>query len=53
MYEVKMIGILWEGCRGWSCHEILRKRTERRFMDEVREDMAVVEVMEKDADYTT
>ena len=45
-----MMGILGEGCGGWSCQERKRGRPKRRFMDVVKEDMVEVEVTEEDTE---
>ena len=45
------MSILGDGCRGWNCQERGNGgRPKRRYMGAVREDMAVVEVTEQDAE---
>ena len=48
MYGGKMMGILGERCWGWNSQE-----TPKRFMDVVREDMAVAELTDEDTDDRT
>ena len=51
MYGGKMMGILGEGCGGWSCQERGNGEGQKRmFMDVVREGMAEVEVTEEDTE---
>ena len=50
MYIGKMMSILGEGCRGWDCQGRWNgEGPKMRYMDAVREVMAVVEVTEEDA----
>ena len=49
-----MMGISGEECCGWNCQERGNGgRPKRMYMDAVREDMAVVEVTEEDAEDRT
>ena len=50
MYGGKMMGILGEGCENRAARKVESGRLNRRFMDAVREDMAVVEEMKEDAE---
>ena len=46
-----MMGILGDGCCGWSCQERGNGEGKKmRFMDVVKEDMAEVEVTEDDTE---